>query len=208
MRTWIVSTTLCTLLTSGCQTVKPVPFEDAMKSLGQGFVNMYQVTKLENGKRLSTGMIPIEAQVSFNVTSTVDKNGNIKLAVSPIPVGSTPIEGSAEAGYAMAHKNTAQNTITVSFRTALVGKTTIEEKTEKITGEVKEITTKKTVQENSVDPKNMLAFYEALAKIEKDDGNPFTPLLKGVEEGTIVIDDETKRNIMKLLEVQKDGNAK
>jgi hypothetical protein len=146
---------------------QPVPFEEAMEALGKGFVNMHNAMEIENGKQLTTGLIPSEAQVSFAVSSVKDKNGNIKLAVSPLPAGS-PVSASAEAGYGAASKSTVANTISVSFKTIWMGKTTNEDKTEKGTGPTKEVATKTTIIEGAAAPGTIEELCNMFARLERN----------------------------------------
>lgn len=153
-----------------CGKPQPVAFEDAMKSLGTGIKNMHESLVLKDGKRLATGLYPTEANVSFNVSSIKKKDGSVQLAVSPLPISSTFAEGdgqsSATGKLGFSNDNTASNTITLKFRTVLVGKTTKTKTTESGTGDSKKIVTSVTVVEGPTDPAIIIAFYNALKTLK------------------------------------------
>ena len=124
--TMAITLIVVSLGVSGCNTSQPKPMaiEDVLASLGRGFVKMKQAQlKANDEKEFMTGLVPAEAEVSFNISHAKTENGKLYVELSPIPI-STPVEGKAGAEGSISSTRTIGNTITVKFKSLLFGSTT------------------------------------------------------------------------------------
>lgn len=124
----IVPALFVALFFSGCcswrpKPVEPMSIEDAMASLGRGFVAM-KTAQLEayGGKEFNTGLVPSEAEVVFNVSKATTKDGKLLVELAPNLPGS-PVSGKFGMEGSSAKSSSAANTITVRFKSIIFATT-------------------------------------------------------------------------------------
>lgn len=92
----------------------PSRLESAMHSVGAGFREM----KEAEGD-LRTGLVPDEVEVTFNISASGEQGGKLFVEVSPIPIGSTPIQGKAGGDFSTKYTAQRGNQITIKFKNLL-----------------------------------------------------------------------------------------
>jgi len=159
----IIPMVLLSLILTGClpfarKALEPMSIEDALASMGRGFVEMKKAQlKANQGRDFNTGLVPSEAEVTFVISRARTKAGKLYVALSPIPLGSTPVQGTAGAERSSSASKSVGNTITVKFKSLLFATTS---KTTKKNGDV-------TVSVQGVtDPEQLVKIYEALKEID------------------------------------------
>lgn len=114
-------------LLSGCATmVEPQPgkitLEEALASVGRGLVEMKR-SQLEanNGKEFRSGLLPSEAEVTFNISASGEQSGKLYVEITK-----TPADAGLKKGGELGTSYTASrgNQITVKFRSIAFSKTT------------------------------------------------------------------------------------
>lgn len=114
-------------LTSGCATmVEPQPgkitIEEALSSVGRGLVQLKKAQLKENdGNEFRSGLLPSEAEVTFNISASGEQSGKLFVEITKTPVDSIFKKG-AELG--TSYTATRGNQITVKFRNIAFSKTT------------------------------------------------------------------------------------
>lgn len=118
------------LFSTGCATmVVPTPgtitLESALESVGRGLVRMKQAQLQQNlGVEFQTGLLPSEAEVSFNIAASGKQDGRLYVEMSPIPITPTPITGKAGAELGSSLTASRGNQITIKFRNIAFSKKT------------------------------------------------------------------------------------
>jgi len=137
--------------------LEPMSIEDALASMGRGFVQMKKAQlEANDGKEFNTGLVPYEAEVTFAISRASTKEGKLYVELSPIALGGAPIGGKAGAEQSSSANKNVGNTITVKFKSLLFATTS---ETTKKNGDV-------TVTVQGVtDPEQLKKIYEALDKI-------------------------------------------
>lgn len=144
-----------TVVAAGCATtLEPRPgkitLESALASIGKGLVEMKKAQIEANNKQeFVTGLVPSEAEVTFNIHAAGEQNGKLYVELSPIPA-SGGVTGKAGADLGTAYSASRGNQITLKFRSIVFSNTT---------------TTKDAViVEGPTDPKMLEAIVAALKK--------------------------------------------
>jgi hypothetical protein len=115
-----------TLGVTGCATTvvpKPgnVTLEKALASVGRGLVGMKNAQlEANNNKDFHTGLVPSEAEVTFNVSASGSQNGELHIELSPVPT--IPVGGGANFG--TSYVATRGNQITIKFKSLVFATTT------------------------------------------------------------------------------------
>jgi hypothetical protein len=134
-----------------------VSIEDALASLGRGFVKMKKAQlEANDGKEFNTGLVPSEAEVTFVISRATTKEGKLYVELSPIALGGAPIGGKAGAELSSTTTKNVGNTITVKFKSLILATTST--KTEKggdVTVTVQGVT----------DPNQLRKIYEAMDEL-------------------------------------------
>lgn len=114
---------------AGCASIvvpKPgkITLEDAMKSLGRGLVAMKLAQVQENGGNpFQTGLVPSEAEVTFNIVAAGKDETKLYVELSPVPIPPQPVQGKAGAEFGTSYAASRGNQITVRFRNILFTRT-------------------------------------------------------------------------------------
>lgn len=119
----VIAFCLIALLTGCATTVESKPgkitLEQAMSSLGRGLVQLKQAQiQQNNGQDFKSGLLPAEAEVTFNVTASGEQSGKLFVEVSNTPVSK------AGADIGTSYSASRGNQITVKFRNIAFSKTT------------------------------------------------------------------------------------
>jgi hypothetical protein len=126
MTVWV----LLTLGLTGCATtVVPnagkVTLEEALESVGAGLVRMKKRQLEETGgKDFSTGLVPSEAEVTFNISASGNQDGKLYIEASPIPSSGVKVGASAGTAYTA----TRGNQVTIKFKSLVFGTKTTDPK--------------------------------------------------------------------------------
>jgi hypothetical protein len=126
----IITSIIAAVGMSGCASMLvPEPgkitLEDALASVGRGLVTMKQEQiKVNAGKEFVTGLVPSEAEVTFNVHAAGKQDGKLYVELSPIPTSPTSVAGTAGANVGTHYSASRGNQITIRFRSLLFGKKT------------------------------------------------------------------------------------
>jgi hypothetical protein len=138
--------------------LEPMSIEDALASMGRGFVQMKKAQLDANdGKEFKTGLVPSEAEVTFVISRASTKDGRLYVELSPIALGGAPIGGKAGAEAGSSTSKNVGNTITVKFKSLLFATTS---KTTSKNGDV-------TVSVQGVtDPEQLKKIYDTLEDID------------------------------------------
>lgn len=115
------------VLSSGCATmVEPQPgkitLEEALSSVGRGLVELKKSQLAANdGKEFRSGLLPSEAEVTFNISASGEQSGKLFVEITK-----TPADASLKKGAELGSSYTASrgNQITVKFRNIAFSKTT------------------------------------------------------------------------------------
>lgn len=115
------------ILISGCATmVEPQPgkitLEEALSSVGRGLVELKKSQLTANdGKEFRSGLLPSEAEVTFNISASGEQSGKLFVEITK-----TPADASLKKGAELGSSYTASrgNQITVKFRNIAFSKTT------------------------------------------------------------------------------------
>lgn len=115
------------MLASGCATIlEPQPgkitLEEALASVGRGLVELKnEQIKANGGKEFRSGLLPSEAEVTFNISASGEQSGKLFVEITKTPVDSTLKKGSELGSSYTASRG---NQITVKFRNIAFSKTT------------------------------------------------------------------------------------
>jgi len=99
-----------------------ITLEEAMESLGRGFVRLKKAQREENGgSPFKTGLLPSEAEVTFNISASAEDTSKLYVEVTKTPLNRSKTSG-GEIG--STHTSSRGNQVTVKFRNIAFSKTT------------------------------------------------------------------------------------
>lgn len=138
--------------------LEPMSIEDALASVGRGFVEMKKA-ELEayGGKKFNTGLVPSEAEINFVISRATTRGDKLYVELSPVALGGAPIGGKAGAEASSSASRNVGNTITIKFKSLLLSTTsTTKDKNGNVTVTVQGVT----------DPELLKKIYAAMDAVD------------------------------------------